>query len=173
MRAEDESARAISTSWREATLSVPATAEGSSGRRNASSSRAVSACSARRSSRPARVRGSRPSQTFSATLSSGSTASSWYTAATPAARASAGEAKRTAAPSIRISPALGACTPASRFIRVDLPAPLAPVSACTSPPPATKSTASNAATAPKRFPRPRSSSSGGGEPARPSSVTSA
>ena len=47
------------------------------------------------------MRGSRPSQMFSATLSSGSTASSWYTAAMPAARASAGEAKCTAAPSMQ------------------------------------------------------------------------
>ena len=77
MRADVERARAISTSCRPATLSEPAMARGSSGRPNSASRRAVRSCSARRSSRRQRVRGSRPSQTFSATLSSGRTASSW------------------------------------------------------------------------------------------------
>src|SRR5450755_5175130 len=51
--------------------------------------------------------------------------------------------------------------PASKFISVDLPAPFAPVKACTSPACPTRSTASSAATAPKRLPTPRNSSSAG------------
>src|SRR5664279_2728104 len=47
---------------------------------------------------------------------------------------------------------------------VDLPAPLAPTSACTSPRSAMTSTPSSATTAPKRLPRPRTSSSGAVNP---------
>src|ERR1700722_14383677 len=51
----------------------------------------------------------------------------------PALRASAGEGKLFASPSRTIAPASGGKTPVRILTSVDLPAPLAPINACTSP----------------------------------------
>src|SRR4051794_17995913 len=63
-------------------------------------------------------------------------------------------------PRSRISPASGSCTPARILISVDLPAPFSPKSAVTAPAARSRSTASSASVPPKRFVRPRTSSSG-------------
>src|SRR5579862_9780383 len=63
-------------------------------------------------------------------------------------------------PSKRISPLSGACVPATHLIRVDLPAPLSPTSAITSPIRTSKSTSVRACTDPNDFVMPRSSRSG-------------
>src|SRR5574337_737265 len=73
----------------------------------------------------------------------------------PASRASRGVAKATGSPRSRISPALGACTPEIALISVDLPAPLSPASASTSPHSRSKLTFSSACTPPKRLESPR------------------
>src|SRR5262245_53260519 len=54
-----------------------------------------------------------------------------------------------------ISPSSGWCTPEIALIRVDLPAPLSPASASTSPRCSSKPTCSSAVTPPKRLVRPR------------------
>jgi hypothetical protein len=54
--------------------------------------------------------------------------------------------KETIRPSTEIVPDVGAMVPDSRFIKVDLPAPLAPHTAWTSPASAAKSTWSSAST---------------------------
>src|SRR5690242_20466761 len=69
----------------------------------------------------------------------------------PRSRASRGLANWTRAPSYQISPWSGWWTPAIALIRVDLPAPLSPASASTSPGKRSKDTRSSAATPPKCF----------------------
>src|SRR5438034_3053694 len=66
----------------------------------------------------------------------------------------------TVSPSIRISPASMGWIPATHLISVDLPAPLSPTSAITSPSRTSKFTPSSACTAPKLFDTSRSSSVG-------------
>jgi len=51
----------------------------------------------------------------------------------PASRASMGDWKDTARPSSQISPLSGVTAPDSALIRVDLPAPLSPITARISP----------------------------------------
>ena len=51
----------------------------------------------------------------------------------PASVASRGEWKWTGRPLTRISPSSGRMIPAITFMRVDLPAPFSPMSACTVP----------------------------------------
>src|SRR5579863_6941208 len=76
----------------------------------------------------------------------------------PAARASTGLWKCTCRPSSNISPVDGGKLPAMTFTRVDLPAPLSPISPTTSPGSMSKSTAANASMAPKCLETPLSSS---------------
>src|SRR5215207_3242517 len=54
-------------------------------------------------------------------------------AATPSAFATRGELLATVLPSIRSSPPSGSTAPVMILMRVDLPAPFSPMSACTSP----------------------------------------
>jgi hypothetical protein len=63
-------------------------------------------------------------------------------------------------PSKTISPLSGVCVPAMHLTSVDLPAPLSPTSAITSPGLTSKSTSVNACTEPKDLVMPRSSRSG-------------
>src|SRR5215217_1982300 len=66
----------------------------------------------------------------------------------------------TSLPSNTTRPPSGAWVPATHLIRVDLPAPLSPTRAITSPGRTWKSTSVSACTEPKLFEIPRSSSSG-------------
>ena len=66
----------------------------------------------------------------------------------------------TVSPSKTISPLSGEWVPATHLIRVDLPAPLSPTSAITSPGMTSNSTSLSAWTEPKLFEIPWSSSSG-------------
>ena len=76
--------------------------------------------------------------------------------------ASAGDEMCVGSPSKRTSPASNGKIPAMHLIIVDLPAPLSPTSAVTSPARATRSTPRSACTAPKFLRPPRTSSVGGG-----------
>src|SRR3712207_288609 len=67
----------------------------------------------------------------------------------PLSRASWGDSNRTGSPSNEISPVSGGKTPVIALINVDLPAPLSPISATTSPERTSKSTSFKACTAPK------------------------
>ena len=77
--------------------------------------------------RPA-VRGSRPMKTLPAASRLSSRFSSWCTKAMPAPIAPATVIASRSAPSIRMRPRVGATTPPSTFISVDLPAPFSPTS---------------------------------------------
>src|SRR5688572_1156258 len=83
----------------------------------------------------------------------------------PSARASRGEWRRTSPPSTWIVPASGGTIPPAMCIRVDLPAPFSPTSACTSPAANEKSAPRTARTGPKDLRMPRSSRSWGLGPA--------
>src|SRR4051812_47502867 len=63
----------------------------------------------------------------------------------------------TGSPSKKVSPLSVACVPATHLTRVDLPAPLSPTSAITSPCRTSKSTSVSAWTEPNDFDTPRSS----------------
>src|SRR4051794_24805077 len=76
---------------------------------------------------------SAPSTTFSSTVRLSASLKCWWTMPMPRAMASAGVWKATSAPSTSIVPSSGRCMPYKIFIRVDLPAPFSPQSACTSP----------------------------------------
>ena len=82
--------------------------------------------------------------------------------ATPAASASRVEAKRTGVPRSRISPPWSVTTPASTFIRVLLPAPFSPQTACSDPAATSNDTPPSAAVPPYRLLTPRSETSGSG-----------
>src|SRR6185436_727605 len=112
--------------------------------RRASSARAWRRISPQRTA-PKR-RGSRPMKTFSATDRLGRRLISWYTVLTPAAAACIGPVKATCSPPRVTMPASMPYTPVSTLIRVDLPAPFSPISACTSPGRSRKSTPSSART---------------------------
>ncbi len=79
----------------------------------------------------------------------------------PSARESTPEVIVTGLPSISISPALGATRPASTLIMVDLPDPLEPSSAMTSPGDALSDAPFSATTASNRFSIPRNSNMNG------------
>ena len=70
---------------------------------------------------------------FSATVMSGSTAGCWWTIAMPCWVATAGDSPSSSWPFIVIVPPSGTVVPDATPIRVDLPAPFSPSSACTSP----------------------------------------
>src|SRR4029077_1339114 len=69
----------------------------------------------------------------------------------PSLAASFGPWIWTSSPSNRISPLSGECVPAMHLISVDLPAPLSPTSAITSPLRTSKSTSVSACTDPNDF----------------------
>src|SRR5215207_2858843 len=66
----------------------------------------------------------------------------------PSRLASSGERSSTAGPSVLTSPASGRTTPAATLRSVDFPAPLSPMTACTSPRSSVRSTPRSASTAP-------------------------
>src|SRR3970282_1803658 len=71
--------------------------------------------------------------------------------ATPWSSASRGESKSTGRPARRTAPAVGRWTPATTLTSVDLPAPLSPQRARTSPSRTARETSLSASTAPKRI----------------------
>src|SRR5882724_12342070 len=79
----------------------------------------------------------------------------------PSRRASSGELSLIGWPRNRISPASGGCTPVRQRTRVDLPAPLSPSSAVTSPAARVRSTPRSACTASKDLRSPVIRTSGG------------
>ena len=89
---------------------------------------------------------------FSATVRFGQSDSSWKTQRSPEAWAAATEyAPDRSVPAISMTPSSGASTPASTFIRVDLPAPLWPTRPTHSPASTRRSTPLSARTAPYDF----------------------
>ena len=74
-------------------------------------------------------RGSRPSTTFSATVSVGTSMKCWCTMPTPAAIACAVLQPVTSRPFTRTVPPSGAYMPLRTRMSVDLPAPFSPTSA--------------------------------------------
>ena len=85
---------------------------------------------------------------FSRTVRSGTSAGSWKTEASPAARAAAGEPTLSGLSARVIVPLSAAMTPVRIFTRVLLPAPLAPSSAWISPGSTTRSAERSAITEP-------------------------
>ena len=83
---------------------------------------------------------------------------SWCTTATPLRAASFGDAKVSASPRQRNCPASAAKTPLITLMRVDLPAPFSPISACTSPARTSSDTSVSAATPAKDLDTPLTSS---------------
>src|SRR5579883_2684473 len=82
----------------------------------------------------------------------------------PCAIASCGRASETVSPFHRMVPPLGACTPVSSLIRVDLPAPFSPTIAWISPFSKARSTDFSACVPVKRLSSPRSSRIGAMRP---------
>ena len=78
----------------------------------------------------------------------GETARVWYTVSMPASRASIGLRKVTFRPSMKMSPLSGTTAPDSALIRLDLPAPLSPITARISPGYSSRSPLSIAVTRP-------------------------
>ena len=70
---------------------------------------------------------------FCHTVRSSTSARFWCTVSIPASLASCGDRKFTVSPSKEIAPESGECTPLTQRISVDLPAPLSPTMAVTSP----------------------------------------
>src|SRR5215216_4267937 len=101
--------------------------------------------------RPSELRGSRPRNTFWATLRSGIRLISWYMVLIPAACDSRGSAKETSSPLKRTWPSSGLYTPVITLIKVDFPAPFSPTRACTSPGCSSRETSSRASTPGNRF----------------------
>ncbi len=85
---------------------------------------------------------------FSATVRSGAIAGSWKTGARPRRRASPGLRREAGSPWMLIAPASARSTPVRILTSVDLPAPLAPSRAWTSPGATARSTARRATTVP-------------------------
>ncbi len=104
---------------------------------------AARAISPRRSSTPPR---SRPRKMFSAALSSGTSASSWYTTFSPRCLTWSGSPNGRGEPASFTSPESGTTAPPRTLMNVDLPAPFSPSSAWISPRPRSKSTPSRART---------------------------
>src|SRR5689334_5172630 len=107
--------------------------------------------------RQSQSRTSRPRNMFWTTSRLSHSARSWYTTSIPSLDASFGLLTWTGFPSKMISPLSGAWMPATVLTRVDLPAPLSPTSAMTSPARTSKSTSASACTDPNDFVIPRSS----------------
>ncbi len=107
-----------------------------------------------RSMKPAR-RGSTPRNTFWATVSRGTSATSWATSAIPRTSASRGEPNVTVVPRSIRSPWSCGKTPAMILPSVDLPAPFSPTNAWTVPARTATETSSRARVAPKDLPSAR------------------
>src|SRR5215203_2056452 len=80
---------------------------------------------------------------------------------TPSRRASAGDDSRAAVSPMRTSPLSGCTAPARIFIRVDLPAPFSPTTACTVPASTARSTPTRAWIPPYALRRPVTAIAGG------------
>ena len=103
---------------------------------------------------------SRPRNRFCTTSRFSHRARSWKTVAMPRAIAALGSVIWTCSPCRWICPLVGACTPASTLTRVDLPAPLSPTTATTSPARTSRSMSVRASTEPKDLQMPRRLSTG-------------
>ena len=147
-RALEESALAISISWRSATPRPRTGVSGPKSTPSSSRSRATPERIACQSTVWRRPRGWRPAKTFSATVRSGKTVGSWYIATIPSRCASCGLPILWGSPSTRSPPSSGWTTPVRIFTSVDLPAPFSPTSACTAPRSIAKLTPSRACTPP-------------------------
>jgi len=97
------------------------------------------------------LRGSRPMKMFWATVRSCARLSSWWIMVIPIRCAARVSGICTSRPRKKIFPSSFGYTPVSTFIRVDLPAPFSPTSACTSPAFRSKRALFNACTPAKRF----------------------
>src|SRR6476660_5657220 len=111
-------------------------------------------------SRKRKSRISRPRYMFWTTSRLSQSARSWYTTSIPSRAESFGPWMWTSSPSKCTVPPSNGWMPAIDLISVDLPAPLSPTSAITSPSRTSKSTSISACTEPKVFDRPRISRSG-------------
>ncbi len=112
--------------------------------------RAGSAAARRKARRPGVSRACAASRTFSSTVMVRMTLVRWNERPIPArARRQDGQ-PATSAPCRCRRPPVGGSSPASRLVRVDLPAPFGPITACNSPTFSAMSTASTATRAPKR-----------------------
>ncbi|CAA9302655.1 MAG: hypothetical protein AVDCRST_MAG40-457, partial [uncultured Gemmatimonadaceae bacterium] len=112
--------------------------------------RSTARTAAARSNSPRAV-GSRPSTTFSATVSVGTSMKCWCTIPTPAAIACAVLHPVASRPSTCTVPASGAYMPASTRMSVDFPAPFSPTSAWISPAGTSSEAPRLARTAPNDF----------------------
>ena len=93
----------------------------------------------------------RPCATFSSTVMSGNSVTSWKVRATPRRASAWLDFPVTSAPASSTRPVLGGNTPAMMLNRVDLPAPLGPTNAVSSPSPTSNETSERAASPPKRM----------------------
>ncbi len=150
------SARRISTCCWAAMGRCPTTDPASRSKPASATSRSNRSRSDRRSMKPARF-GSAPRNTFSATVSLGTRATSCATSAIPRTSAARGEPNATGVPCRTRSPWSCGNTPAMILPRVDLPAPFSPTKAWTVPCRMAIETSSRARVAPKDFPSPRTS----------------
>ncbi len=145
-RGSPRSALAISTIWRSGSVR---SSTSQSGEIRLTSARSSSACARSRRSEPrTSAPGSTPSRRFCATVSPGTSESSWNAVAIPSSAARAGVAIRASSPNTSRLPASGRTTPLTIFTSVDLPAPFSPISACASPSRISKLTPSSATVAP-------------------------
>ena len=103
---------------------------------------------------------SRPRYMFWTTSRLSQSARSWYTTSIPRSAAAFGLWIDTGLPSKKIWPESIGWMPATHLIRVDLPAPLSPTSAITSPARTSRSTSVRACTEPNALVTPRSSRRG-------------
>ena len=115
--------------------------------------RSTSRTAAARSKSPRAV-GSRPSTTFSATVSVGTSMKCWCTIPTPAAIACAVLHPVASRPFTSTVPASGAYIPARMRISVDFPAPFSPTSAWISPAPTSSEASRLARTGPNALATP-------------------
>ena len=146
-RLSSERALAISSSCRCASDRRATGASGAKSTPRRAKIGSTSAAIRRRSmSRSGPFRGSRPMNTLPAASRLSSRLSSWCTKAMPAPIASATVMASRSTPSMRMWPRVGATTPPSTFISVDLPAPFSPTSPITSPGATARLTSSSATT---------------------------
>lgn len=133
MRAPENSTRAISISCWSPIGRSPSRLIGSTSMPKRASCSPASRAMRRHCTRPRALVGWLPRKTFSATVRSGATESSWCTMAMPAACASRVERKWVSFPSSRKRPENSVCTPAMIFISVLFPAPFSPTRPWISP----------------------------------------
>ena len=158
--APENSTRESSTSCCRPTGSEPMVVVGSMSRPRLAISCFASRFMRPQSTVPMAVSGWLPRNTFSATVRSGTTESSWCTMPMELASASPAERSRTSRPLIFMVPSKSVWTPAMIFMVVDLPAPFSPTRPWISPGSSVKSTFCSAITPPKCFDTLESSSRG-------------